>query len=397
MPFRVGSRQRANMICPKNGEVVNHLVKAGGIPLLVSVTSEYCYGMETQPATQYCCLNPHNDRRTPGGSSGGEGALNGAGATLFGVGSDIAGSIRLPSLFNGVFGHKPTGGVTSIVGHFPNCREPDGREFLQMGPITRFGCDLSLLMHVMAGKNAVKLNLKSRIATKDIMVYYSFGFEQLNGFLHKTPVCAMEMAIKTAVKCLANRGCYTERASMSLFKNSLEISISGIVLLQSFPYIINSNSSNKIFEHLVEFHKALLGRSEYTKEGIYFDLLRRVNILIKAERTNKYRAEAEVLKANLAKMLGDNGVLLLPTFPVPALHHNTSLLALWNIDYTLIFNIIGFPATHIPMGKDKDGLPVGFQVVAAPYNDRLCFQIARELESTLGGWVVPTPHDLNVD
>lgn len=91
-------------------------------------------------------------------------------------------------------------------------------------------------------------------------------------------------------------------------------------------------------------------------------------------------------------MLGDNGVLLFPTFPVPALHNNSSLLALWNVDYAMIFNIIGFPATHIPMGRDGDDLPVGFQVVAAPYRDKLCFQIARELEAAFGGWVIPTPH-----
>lgn len=55
-------------------------------------------------------LNPYNSSRTPGGSSGGEGALLGAGASVFGIGSDIAGSIRVPALFNGVFGHKPTAG-----------------------------------------------------------------------------------------------------------------------------------------------------------------------------------------------------------------------------------------------------------------------------------------------
>lgn len=94
-------------------------------------------------------------------------------------------------------------------------------------------------------------------------------------------------------------------------------------------------------------------------------------------------------------MIGDNGVLLFPTFPVPALHHDSSLLALFNVDYAMIFNIIGFPATHVPTGCGSDGLPLGFQVVAAPYRDKLCFQIARELEAAFGGWVTPTPHEIN--
>lgn len=59
-------------------------------------------------------LNPYNSSKTSGGSSGGEGALLGAGASVFGVGSDIAGSIRVPALFNGIFGHKPTAGKLLI-------------------------------------------------------------------------------------------------------------------------------------------------------------------------------------------------------------------------------------------------------------------------------------------
>lgn len=55
-------------------------------------------------------LNPYDSSKTPGGSSGGEGALLGAGASVFGIGSDIAGSIRVPAMFNGIFGHKPTAG-----------------------------------------------------------------------------------------------------------------------------------------------------------------------------------------------------------------------------------------------------------------------------------------------
>lgn len=96
--------------------------------------------------------------------------MNGCGASLFGVASDIAGSIRFPSLFCGVFGHKPTGGITSIGGHFPRCNDRNCLEYLQLGPITRFSSDLNLLMEVMAGKNAEKLDLLTPVETKDIKV-----------------------------------------------------------------------------------------------------------------------------------------------------------------------------------------------------------------------------------
>lgn len=394
MPFRVGSRQRAHIICRENGEVVKNLVAAGGIPLLVTITPEYCFSMETNPGTQRRCLNPHDDRRTPGGSSGGEGALNGSGASLFGVGSDIAGSIRFPSLFCGVFGHKPTGGLTSIQGHFPDCADTDCLEYLQLGPITRFGRDLSLLMEVMAGKNAEKLDLRTPVETKDIKVFYALGFDGLNGLLHNSPVKDIKLSIMSAVKFLQNRVAHTQRVSMSCFKDSLEMSISSLVLLKGFPYLINTRNPNKIVEHLTEISKAVAGKSDYTNEALYFDALRRLNGCMSTEAMLKYKAEVQLLKVQFTRMLGNNGVFFFPTFPVPALHHDSSLLALWNVDYTMIFNVIGFPTTHIPMGRDGDDLPIGFQVVAAPYRDKLCFQIATELEAAFGGWVIPTPHAL---
>ncbi|XP_017494937.1 PREDICTED: fatty-acid amide hydrolase 2-like, partial [Rhagoletis zephyria] len=394
MPIRVGSRQRAHLTSAEHGAVVSTLVAAGGIPLLVSITAEYCFGIESNPATQARCLNPHDSGRTPGGSSGGEAALNGAGASLFGIGSDIGGSIRIPALFNGVFGHKPTGGLTSIEGHFPGSKDADCQQYLALGPITRFGRDLGLLMQVIAGKNAEKLDLLTPVNTKDIKIFYAFGFDGLNGFLHSSPVYEMKLSILKALKFFENRGCIIEKASMKAFKHSVEVTFSCVALLQDFPYLINSSNPNKVREHLIEFAKALFGKSEYTKEAIYFDILRRTHAFMKKESLHKYKAEVDTLKTELAQMLGPNGVLFFPTFHVPALHHNTSTLALWSIDYTMIFNILGFPATHIPMGHDGNGLPVGFQVVAAPYKDKLGIQIAGELESAFGGWVIPTPHDL---
>lgn len=82
-------------------------------------------------------------------------------------------------------------------------------------------------------------------------------------------------------------------------------------------------------------------------------------------------------------------MLLFPTFCVPAIHHNSSVLPLWAIDYCTIFNILSLPCTHIPMGLNGSGLPTGFQIIAAPYQDRLCLRLAEELEHAFGGWVPP--------
>lgn len=57
--------------------------------------------------------------------------------------------------------------------------------------------------------------------------------------------------------------------------------------------------------------------------------------------------------------------------------------------FAMLFNLLGFPATHVPLGFDKDGLPIGMQVIAAPYQDRLCLTIASELEAAFGGYSEP--------
>lgn len=59
------------------------------------------------------------------------------------------------------------------------------------------------------------------------------------------------------------------------------------------------------------------------------------------------------------------------------------------VSYLMIANSLGFPATHVPCGFDKNGLPVGIQVIAAPYQDRLCFAVAEKLEKLFGGWCPP--------
>lgn len=58
--------------------------------------------------------------------------------------------------------------------------------------------------------------------------------------------------------------------------------------------------------------------------------------------------------------------------------------------YPMNFNLMGFPATHVPIGRNREGIPLGFQVVAAPNQDRLCFCIARELDAAFGGWTEPS-------
>jgi len=85
--------------------------------------------------------NPYNPMRIAGGSSGGEGSILGSGASVIGVGADVGGSIRLPSFFNGIFGHKPTALLVSNTGQYPNA-EGEAVRMLSTGPMARYSTDL---------------------------------------------------------------------------------------------------------------------------------------------------------------------------------------------------------------------------------------------------------------
>ena len=89
-------------------------------------------------------------------------------------------------------------------------------------------------------------------------------------------------------------------------------------------------------------------------------------------------------------MLGEDGVFLYPTHPTPAPYHNEPLIKPFNFSYSAIFNIMGFPATHIPLGLGTEDLPVGIQAVGTCGNDHLTIAMAVELEKAFGGWVPPS-------
>ncbi|CAI2324922.1 unnamed protein product [Caenorhabditis sp. 36 PRJEB53466] len=148
-----GVYNRKDTKCERTAEAIRRLQAAGGILLAITNVPEVCMWVEAVNTIYGRSSNPYDTRRMTGGSSGGEGALLGAAGSVVGVGSDIGGSIRMPSFFNGIFGLKPTPGLIPLTGHVP---EPTGykKHMLRIGPMCRFAEDLPLMLRIMAGENA---------------------------------------------------------------------------------------------------------------------------------------------------------------------------------------------------------------------------------------------------
>ncbi|EEC03377.1 hypothetical protein IscW_ISCW003140 [Ixodes scapularis] len=133
---------------------------------------------------------------------------------------------------------------------------------------------------------------------------------------------------------------------------------------------------------LTELALKLVGRSHHTVAAIVVAL---------REREKDFTDPARVadLTAQGQRFDGD-AVLVMPAagFGAPG-YHGQWLTNMDNVNYTCLFNTAMVPATACPLYLDKRGLPVGVQVVAARYKDRLCLAVARELASKFGGWRAP--------
>lgn len=139
----------------------------------------------------------------------------------------------------------------------------------------------------------------------------------------------------------------------------------------------------------LEMIKWVFRMSKHTLIGLITALVERFGIEHGADKYNFLMDECSKLRLELTDLLGDDGVFLYPTHPTAAPYHNEPILKPFNFSYTGIINVLGFPATTIPMGLNKEGLPIGIQVVANDKNDRLCLAVAREFEKAFGGWVPP--------
>ena len=141
MPNCAGLLSRRDHRAAETAPAARRLFDAGAIPLAVTNTPELCLAIETHNFVYGRTRNAYDPRRVAGGSSGGEGAAVGAGGSPIGLGSDIAGSIRLPAFFNGVFGHKCSAWLVPNTGHFPPVEGEVTRMF-SLGPLARRAEDL---------------------------------------------------------------------------------------------------------------------------------------------------------------------------------------------------------------------------------------------------------------
>lgn len=393
-----GSIHRKNEVMDWDATVVARMKKAGAIPMGTTNVPELGFWFECYNPVYGRTNNPYDLGRTCGGSSGGEGALLGAGATPLGLGSDIGGSIRMPASFCGVFGHKPSRYLLPLTGHFPFAQDDfhttllgEKYPYTSMGPMTRKAADLYPMLKVLMGSDDVdQLTVKSpslpdlteEWAGRKILICPTPNFHRARGTDDD-----MAQAVRNCGKLFKELGAEVEELDPRFFVRAVEL---------WFAALKNSKTRN-LYETLMgptqhlsvgkEILKLTFGKGDYTLPNLLVSLAE-IFDTSKKDFAEEMQALAK-MRADLDAKLGDEGLLILPPHPRVAPKHRAPLWSPFDFIYTAIFVTLGHPATSVPMGLNDDGMPLGVQVVAPYMKDHLALSCAEFLETTFGGWQPP--------
>ena len=401
MPHTGGLLSRKGITANVDSPVVRRIRDAGAIIIATTNCSELCMWYESSNNVYGTTNNPYNVDCMVGGSSGGEGSINGAACSVFGIGSDIGGSVRMPCYFCGIFGHKHTPHFTPDGDEFPPT-SGDAKYFLARSPMCRYSVDLPLVLDVMAG-NAIEStsSLTSKAMAVDITQLNFFSIPNDGGSWYSSPMDQELVAAQDEVvnHLTSHYGIGVKATSLRKFRYSLNIWLTALDENDSGPpfcaYMANLDGSVNPFW---EFAKWLVGRSPHTIPCIGLGAIEKVMKSAKSkEVSEKIKGITQRLKTELEDLLGSNGILLYPSHPTVAPPHHKAIYTPFNFAYTAVFNIMGFAVTQVPLGLNSDRLPLGVQIVSTAGNDHLTIAVAMELEKTMSkcGWVCPTHFSLH--
>lgn len=396
-----GNIHYKNKISQKNSTLVQRLLDAGGIPLATSNVPELGFWFECSNSIYGRTNNPYDLDRTCGGSSGGEGALIGAGASPFGLGSDIGGSIRIPANFCGIFGHKPTAKSFPMTGHFPFNDEDFARLTKQSythtttGPMTRKAEDLEFLFDLLCGSDGIDLETRSKAEVQKTKTLWSpFRLNEIDVHflsdpeIHLASTTSREVSAKVSqtAQTFLELGCNIHEFDRRFFLSSVEIWGNAVKSTKNRKFSELLSPETKI-DFKKEFLNMVMQKPNHTFPSLAVALLE--DVLTSEKDQSAYLQSLQIMKEKLLRTLHKNSILIMPVHPRVAPRHHHPLTKPFDYIYSGIFTVLGFPAVSVPLGLNSQGVPLGIQLIAAPGGDYLLFRMAEVLENLFGGWLQP--------
>ena len=384
------SKMLENFVSPYNATVIENINKENMFPLGKLNMDEFAMGSSTEKSYFHPTQNPWNLNTVPGGSSGGSAAAVAADMVPWALGSDTGGSIRQPASLCGVVGLKPTYGLVSRYGLVAFASSLD-----QIGPLTKDVTDSALLLNVIAGhdpKDSTSMDIEKKDYTKALVndvkgmkigLPKEFLAEGINSEVKET--------ILNAAKKFEEMGATVEECSLDVGKESLSVyyiiacaeASSNLGRFDGIRYGYRSEKFNNLREIYIN------SRSE----GFGPEVKRRIILgtyVLSSGYYDAYYKKAQkvrtVIKNEYAKLFEKYDLILGPTSPKVAwkMGEISNPLEMYLADiYTVSVNIAGLPGISIPGGVDKEGLPIGVQLIGKPFDEETLLRGAYNLEQAI--------------
>jgi amidase len=372
----IGSLLHKGDVPAEDAVVVARLRAAGALILGTTNCPEFLMAYETANLLHGRVRNPWDLDRTPGGSSGGESAAIAAGMSAGGLGSDSGGSVRVPAHFTGICSLKPTPGRIPGRGHLPPCVGPFST-LGAIGPMARTAADVTLLFRALCGQDTLdpaSPPLPYREPSLDELRSQRIGYLEDDGLAPVTP--ETRAAVNAAAAALRGAGFCVEpfrpRALEPLRKLWWTFFVQCGAMLYEPEIRGRREQLSPIFTEFLMIAEAS-------------------GSLAAAELLNAW-VEMDLLRSKMLEEMKEYPVLLCPAAAIPAFRHGERS---WTIDgasvayldavrYTQWFNTLGAPAAVVPVGRSPEGLPVGVQIAARPFEDETALGIAAVVDAAFG-------------
>jgi aspartyl-tRNA(Asn)/glutamyl-tRNA(Gln) amidotransferase subunit A len=368
----MGSALFEDYVPDYSATVALKLEEAGAVLVGKTNTHEFAYGPTGDRSYFGPTRNPHDPRRISGGSSGGSGAAVAANLLYASLGSDTAGSIRIPAALCGVVGMKPTFGRVSKHGVFPLSWTLD-----HVGPLTRTVEDNALLMNVLAGydpKDPYSANEPAEDFARDLGRGVGGGVVGVpNDFYFEHLEDEVGERVREAIEVFISLGAEVREVGVPNLPETLRAQR---YILAADAYAIHEE------------------RLKSAPEMFDEEVLER---LLQGERLKAYRyARAQQRKitaqGEFEGALAEVDVLLAPTLPIAATlidqrelniggHEEPVRSAVTRL--TGPANLIGFPSLSVPCGSTSSGLPVGMQLVGRPFDEAALYRFGYAYEAAV--------------
>jgi aspartyl-tRNA(Asn)/glutamyl-tRNA(Gln) amidotransferase subunit A len=398
-PTTCASKILEGFVSVEDATVVEKIKSNLGVIIGKTNMDEFAMGSSNETSHYGIVRNPHDRDRVPGGSSGGSAASVAANQVVCALGSDTGGSIRQPAAFCGVVGLKPTYGLVSRYGLVAF-----GSSLDQIGPITKNVDDAAILMDVISGydpKDSTSVQMESVQMESVQMGKVSFH-EKLKDLIDSSSITVgipeeyftddvqeeILEAMRNVLGLIEKKGVKVKKISLPRTKYAIP----------TYYIVAPAEASSNLarFDGVRYGYRAksqdLSDLYFNTKtEGFGREVKRRImlgNYVLSAGYYDAYYLKAlkvrTLLKNDFTNVFKEVDFIVAPTTPTTAFkigEKTSNPIEMYLSDiFTVTVNLVGTCAISLPIGSDKNNLPIGMQIIGKPFEDAELLRFAKFVE-----------------